>query len=179
MDPVTLGVKMCEAAAVGDVESIRRLLVNGASVDSCDYDKRTPIHLAASNNQLEVLRFLLENNADVNVKCVHWCLSWRRFRRRCGTSACARICVRFGAVLRMARVPESLFWALSCFNNKPLFATILQRRVFVVLWVFSVVLDMCICPQLYAHAPTSDCILNAIFVCLYGFVHISSLFVSG
>jgi ankyrin repeat protein len=32
----------------------------------CDYDKRTPLHLAASEGSYKVSEWLLENKADVN-----------------------------------------------------------------------------------------------------------------
>lgn len=32
-----------------------------------DYDKRTPLHVAVSQNHLEIVQFLLDNGANPNV----------------------------------------------------------------------------------------------------------------
>ena len=53
---------LCDAAASGKVEELRRLVLEeGWSVDSCDYDKRTPLHLASSEGHLDVVRLLIED----------------------------------------------------------------------------------------------------------------------
>ena len=39
---------------------ICRLYTNGADMNHGDYDKRTPLHLAAVEGQLDCVRFLLE-----------------------------------------------------------------------------------------------------------------------
>jgi len=57
-------VDLCWAASEGDVEGIRRLVVQGASLDAADYDGRTAIHLAASEGQAEVVAYLLAQGAE-------------------------------------------------------------------------------------------------------------------
>jgi glutaminase len=57
----------CNAASSGDLETITRLYNLGLNLDRGDYDNRTPLHLAASGNHLDVVAFLLETGAQVNV----------------------------------------------------------------------------------------------------------------
>jgi ankyrin repeat protein len=60
---------MCKAAARGDLKSLRKLVVEqGANVDTCDYDKRSALHLAASEGHKEVVKFLLAYKASVDVQ---------------------------------------------------------------------------------------------------------------
>ena len=52
--------KLCDAAARGSIDELKELVNMGAPVDEGDYDKRTAIHLAASEGMLEVVRFLVD-----------------------------------------------------------------------------------------------------------------------
>jgi len=57
-----------EAAANGDLAELRRFVAAGAKVNEGDYDSRRAIHIAASEGQLEVVRFLVdEAGADHSV----------------------------------------------------------------------------------------------------------------
>lgn len=56
----------CWAAAQGDVAEMRRLVARGVNPSVADYDGRTALHLAASEEQLEALRYLLQLGIDVN-----------------------------------------------------------------------------------------------------------------
>ncbi len=49
-DESALGEMFCHAAAVGDIGMISRLLRKGASVDSCDCDHRSALHLVRENS---------------------------------------------------------------------------------------------------------------------------------
>jgi len=51
---------LCEAAASGDIVELRHLVGQGLSIDQGDYDKRTALHLAASEGLLEVVKMLIE-----------------------------------------------------------------------------------------------------------------------
>ncbi|KAK1941988.1 Ankyrin repeat domain-containing protein 50 [Phytophthora citrophthora] len=56
---------MCWAAAEGNLEAMRRLREeHGADVNSADYDKRTPLHIAVSDEQLEMVDYLLQCGAN-------------------------------------------------------------------------------------------------------------------
>ncbi|XP_030621131.1 glutaminase kidney isoform, mitochondrial [Chanos chanos] len=57
------------AAYRGDVQSLRRYVLSGVDVNSVDYDGRSALHVAASEGQLDVIRFLVENTgADCSLK---------------------------------------------------------------------------------------------------------------
>jgi ankyrin repeat protein len=63
-DPAT---EMCSAAAKGDLTRLRNLVQDvGYDVNVGDYDKRTAIHLAASEGLLEVVQLLVELGADAS-----------------------------------------------------------------------------------------------------------------
>jgi len=44
------------------------MLDEGADVNEGDYDRRTALHLAASEGQLDVVRLLIERGADVSAR---------------------------------------------------------------------------------------------------------------
>eukprot|EP00277_Geminigera_cryophila_P000616 CAMPEP_0179421922 /NCGR_PEP_ID=MMETSP0799-20121207/10102_1 /TAXON_ID=46947 /ORGANISM="Geminigera cryophila, Strain CCMP2564" /LENGTH=893 /DNA_ID=CAMNT_0021195917 /DNA_START=41 /DNA_END=2722 /DNA_ORIENTATION=+ len=62
------GDKMCKAASRGDLQSLRSLVAKGATVDCCDYDKRSALHLAAAEGHAAVVEFLVENGVAINVQ---------------------------------------------------------------------------------------------------------------
>jgi len=62
------GSEMCQAASVGDVEYLRRLLRFGCEPDSCDYDGRTAAHLACAEGWRHVALLLMEHGADFSVR---------------------------------------------------------------------------------------------------------------
>jgi ankyrin repeat protein len=45
----------CECSALGDLEGVIRLNNMGVSLEDGDYDKRTPLHLAAANNHIKIV----------------------------------------------------------------------------------------------------------------------------
>lgn len=47
----------------------------GADVTGADYDKRTPLHIAAADGHLKVVKFLVRKGASVNAedRCGHYC----------------------------------------------------------------------------------------------------------
>jgi len=51
---------LCGAAASGDIDKLRLLVSKGVSIDHGDYDKRTALHLAASEGLLQVVQVLVD-----------------------------------------------------------------------------------------------------------------------
>ena len=60
--------KLISAAAQGDLERIKELDLQGVNLESSDYDGRTPLHLAAVNGHVEVVKYLVECVVDKEVK---------------------------------------------------------------------------------------------------------------
>ena len=56
------------AASKGDQGAIHRLVVRGFDQGAGDYDKRTPLHLAAAEGRENVVQYFLDNGAEVNPK---------------------------------------------------------------------------------------------------------------
>lgn len=44
------------------------MLLQGFSPNVCDYDNRTPLHIAVANKNLNIAKLLLDNGADVHGK---------------------------------------------------------------------------------------------------------------
>ncbi|WP_253302358.1 ankyrin repeat domain-containing protein [Wolbachia endosymbiont of Psylliodes chrysocephala] len=59
--------KLLEAAKNSDIDEVRRLISEGASVNATDQDGKTPLHWAARNGKKEVVEALLKvNGINVN-----------------------------------------------------------------------------------------------------------------
>lgn len=56
------------AASGGDLATVQALLARGTKIDAMDYDKRTALHLAASDGRVEVVNFLLAQGANPHVQ---------------------------------------------------------------------------------------------------------------
>ena len=52
------------AAAKGDLNMIRNLVAKGASVDACDYDRRSALHLAAAEGHEKVVDYLIRHKVS-------------------------------------------------------------------------------------------------------------------
>ena len=74
-----LQAKLLDMCAKGDVVQAQSLLANdangepvlgsaGISANCCDYDKRTPLHLAVAEGHMELVALLLANGADVHAQ---------------------------------------------------------------------------------------------------------------
>ncbi len=59
---------MTFAAILGDVDTMKTLLLRGLPVNTADYDGRTTLHLAALEGNVKVLEVLLQNGADPMVR---------------------------------------------------------------------------------------------------------------
>jgi len=56
-------VLMCAAAAIGDIEAVRRMLDSGADINAANYDGRTALHLAAAEGHGALVAFLVQRGA--------------------------------------------------------------------------------------------------------------------
>lgn len=61
-------IAACVAASQGDLEALVRLHIQNIDLSRGDYDKRTPMHLAAINGYIEIVEYLVEQGYDVNPK---------------------------------------------------------------------------------------------------------------
>ncbi|CAN5592368.1 glutaminase A [soil metagenome] len=61
-------VNICWAASQGDLMDVQNLLAWGVSGDAANFDKRTPLHLAAAEGHARVVEYLLERKVDPNSK---------------------------------------------------------------------------------------------------------------
>eukprot|EP00871_Galdieria_phlegrea_P005557 jgi/Galph1/6001/GphlegSOOS_G4668.1 len=59
--------KLLQASFSGDTKEVLRLILSGVSVNVCNDDLRTPLHLAAAVGHLEIVQLLLEYGGSVNV----------------------------------------------------------------------------------------------------------------
>jgi len=66
LDSDDLTQQLCEACARGNFGKCKNLLKAGASVSKGDYDKRTPLHLAAGEGRLDICKWLIDLGAAVN-----------------------------------------------------------------------------------------------------------------
>lgn len=59
-----------DAAVIGSVELVERLIANGADVDARDVRGYTPLYIAIQSGHVEVAKVLIANGADVNAGAV-------------------------------------------------------------------------------------------------------------
>ena len=59
---------LCTSIAKGDIEIVKKLIVNGASINQKS-NGLTPSMYAAKYNRVEILEFLIAQGANLNVKC--------------------------------------------------------------------------------------------------------------
>jgi len=60
--------KVIWAASNGDLDAIKRMQAEGVNLAEADYDGRTALHLAAAENQIEVVEYLLNQNVPLQPK---------------------------------------------------------------------------------------------------------------
>jgi glutaminase len=61
-------MELIRSASHGDLDEILRLEAEGVSADVADYDGRTPLHLAACEGQIEVVRHLIARKVHLEPK---------------------------------------------------------------------------------------------------------------
>lgn len=59
---------LIKAVATGGVKEVEKLISEGANPDARDYDGKTPLGLAASKKNIEIMRFLLGKGANPNAR---------------------------------------------------------------------------------------------------------------
>jgi glutaminase len=59
-------VELIWAASQSDLPSIVRLVAHGIDLNAADYDKRTPMHLAASEGHEQVVQYLINQRVSPN-----------------------------------------------------------------------------------------------------------------
>lgn len=59
---------LCSVAARGDLDRLEVMRQFGAYLSSCDYDFRTPLHIAACEGNVQVVEYLLQHGASVHMR---------------------------------------------------------------------------------------------------------------
>jgi len=91
-------VALCDAAARGDLMKVTLLVEDGIDVNTGDYDQRTALHLAASEGQLDVVKFIAECD-DAKLSPVdRWGGTPVDDAMRCGHSDVAEFLIKQGAL---------------------------------------------------------------------------------
>jgi len=95
---------MCDYAARGDVRNVRALLrlLERSDVRLSDYDKRTPLHLAAGHGELETLGVLAAAGLDVNAIDVFGNSPLYEAALKARDKSCVALLRRHGAALGKA-----------------------------------------------------------------------------
>jgi hyperpolarization activated cyclic nucleotide-gated potassium channel 4 len=63
-------LKMCQAAAEGNLQQMQVLLRAGADPSNSDYDDRTPMHLAAAHDHLLIMEYIKSHHPTIDLNAV-------------------------------------------------------------------------------------------------------------
>lgn len=61
-------MELIRSSSHGDLDEILRLEAEGVNPDISDYDGRTPLHLAACENQIEVVKHFIQKEVQLSPK---------------------------------------------------------------------------------------------------------------
>jgi len=59
---------VCAISAKGDLNSLIQLKKSGIDLCACDYDMRTPLHIAVNHGHIELVKYLILEGANVHAK---------------------------------------------------------------------------------------------------------------
>ena len=59
-----------ECSSLGDINALRRLKIKHEDIFKVNYDKRTALHLAASNGHLNIIKYLLGLDVEKNINAI-------------------------------------------------------------------------------------------------------------
>ncbi|XP_070578623.1 L-asparaginase-like isoform X2 [Ptychodera flava] len=62
-----VGMRLCDAASLDDVDALKAWHMAGADVNCPDYNERTALHLAVLCESIEAIKFLRENGAKTDI----------------------------------------------------------------------------------------------------------------
>jgi ankyrin repeat protein len=62
---------LINAIQIGRIPRIRRLISNGINIHDRDQNQNTPLHIAADQENFEIVQILVENGADVNSQNIY------------------------------------------------------------------------------------------------------------
>ncbi|XP_033095705.1 L-asparaginase 1-like [Anneissia japonica] len=63
-----LPVLMCAAAQNGDLNLLKQYASKGGNLSRCDYDKRTPLHMAVCEGHVDIVKYLVESGCSIYAK---------------------------------------------------------------------------------------------------------------
>lgn len=66
-----IAVELCRLSAKNRVEDLQAWQLAGVDLNVCDYDKRTPLHVAVCRNNAETVTFLLEHGVNPHLRDVY------------------------------------------------------------------------------------------------------------
>jgi len=68
MDDLTMGMTLCENARLGKLEALEDLIRCGCDPSASDYDRRTPLHVAAAEGQKTIAQSLLDSGCQADAR---------------------------------------------------------------------------------------------------------------
>jgi len=108
--------EMIWASSKGDLGALQSLIARGCDPNEADYDRRTPIHLAAAEGRTQVVRYFIEYEAEINPRD-RWGGTPLDDARRHGHTQVAELLERLGGVGGETEFNESPMGAETSFDQ--------------------------------------------------------------